>query len=133
MIIEVRQGQNILESDMKHICFGVNTEGTNDAGFAGFISKHYWKELADIGECELGTCLTHENNGIFYHALVCHSLKEGWNNSAAIIKQCFDAVPTDEEIATISIGTGLIGVLSGADFSEIRNGMEKSSKRIILF
>ena len=133
MIVEIRQGQDILKSGAKHICFAVNTEGANDSGFAGLISRDYWPDLAYIGECELGTSLTHENDGVTYHALVCHSLHNGWNNSAEVIKQCFDSIQTDDEVATISIGTGFVGVLSGANFSEIRRGMEASSKRIVLF
>ena len=73
MIVEVKQGQDILKSGAKHICFAVNTEGINDSGFAGLISRNHWPKLADIG------------------------------------------------------------VLSGANFSEIRRGMETSSKRIVLF
>ena len=49
------------------------------------------------------------------------------------VKQCFDSIPTEDEVATISIGTGLVGVLSGVNFSEIRRGMEASSKLIVLF
>ncbi|MCR5572511.1 MAG: hypothetical protein K6F57_01915 [Candidatus Saccharibacteria bacterium] len=133
MIVEVKNGQDILKSGAKHICFAVNIEGINDSGFAGLISRNHWPKLADIGECELGTSITQEDNGVFYHALVCHSLRGGWRNSAEVVKRCFDSIPTDDEVATISIGTGLIGVLSGANFSEIRRGMEASSKRIVLF
>ena len=133
MVVEEKRGQDILKSGEQHICFAVNTEGINDSGFAGLISRKFWPELANIGECKLGTCLTHENNGVTYHALVCHSLHDGWHNSAEIIKQCFDSIPTDDKVATISIGTGLIGVLSGAHFSEIYRGMEDSSKQIVLF
>ena len=133
MIIETKHGQDILKSGAKHICFAVNTEGINDSGFAGLISRNYWPELADIGECELGTSLTHEDDGVIYHALVCHSLHDGWHNSSEVVRQCFDSIPTEDEVATISIGTGLVVVLSGANFAEIRHGMETSKKKIILF
>lgn len=133
MIVEVKQGQDILKSGAKHICFAVNIEGINDSGFAGLISRNHWPKLAYIGECKLGTSITQEDNGVFYHALVCHSLHNGWHNSAEVVKRCFDSIPTEDEVATISIGTGLVGILSGANFSEIRRGMEASSKRIVLF
>ena len=71
MIVEVKQEQNILKSGAKHICFAVNTEGINDSGFAGLISRNYWPDLAYIGACKLGTSLTHEKDGVTYHALVC--------------------------------------------------------------
>ena len=133
MIIERRNG-NIFAGDHKHICFAVNTEGVNDAGFAGKISREFWPELAHIGECKLGTCLTKENNGVYYHALVCHSLQNGWGDSREIIKSCFDAIETDDdEVASIAIGSGIIGILSGANFNEIVSGMEASSKKIILY
>lgn len=133
MIVDTKLGQDVLKSGAKHICFAVNTEGINDSGFAGFISQNHWPKLAYIGECELGTSITQEDNGVFYHALVCHSLRNGWHNSTEIVRRCFDSIPTDDEVATISIGTGLVGILSGANFTEIRRGMEASNKRIVLF
>ena len=65
--------------------------------------------------------------------LVCHSLEEGWKNQTEIIKKCFDSIEGDEPIASISIGTGLVGMLSGADFGQIKDGMELSEKEIILY
>ena len=77
--------------------------------------------------------MTKEVEGIHFYALVCHSLQNGWRNQTDTICKYFDAIETDEVIATISIGTGLIGMLSGANFSEIKAGMEKSKKKIILY
>ena len=135
MIIERRNGKDIFSGNHKHIVFAVNSEGINDAGFAGKIARMFWPELAHIGECRLGTCLTKENNGVYYHALVCHSLQNGWGDSREIIKSCFDAIETDDEdeVASIAIGSGIIGILSGANFDEIVSGMEASSKKIILY
>lgn len=133
MIIKIRKGNNILTSGESRIAFAVNTEGTNDSGFAGTISNKYWPELAHIGNCELGTVLTHNANGIIFYALVCHSLTNGWIDQTETIRKCFDAIKTDEPIASISIGTGLIGRLSGADFIQIEKGMQLSKKKIILY
>ena len=134
MIIKNKQGHDILNSGETRIAFAINTEGCNDAGFAGLISRKYWPELADIGECNLGTVLTKiTTDGITLYALVCHSLKNGWHNQTETIQKCFDSIEGDEPIATISIGTGLIGILSGANFSEIKAGMELSKKNIILY
>ena len=132
MIIERRTG-NIFSGNHKHIVFAVNSEGINDAGFAGMISRKLWPELAHIGPCKIGTCLTKEHDGVFYHALVCHSLDDGWGDSREIIKSCFDAIETEDEVASIAIGSGLIGIISGSDFSKIVAGMEASSKKIILY
>ena len=52
MIIEKLQGRDILKSGEKRIAFAVNTEGINDSGFAGMISRKYWPELAYIGKCD---------------------------------------------------------------------------------
>ena len=97
------------------------------------VSDKFWPELADIGETKLGTVLTKKVSDVEFFALCCHSLKDGWKNQREVIKQCFDAIPGDEPVASISIGTGLIGVLSGAHFPSIRAGMEDSEKEIILY
>lgn len=133
MIIKNKQGNDILNGGETRIAFAVNTEGINDAGFAGLVSRKYWPELANIGKCKLGTVLTKTTDGITFYALVCHSLKDGWNNQTEVIKKCFDSIETDESIASISIGTGFVGAFSGADFSQIKEGMELSNKKIILY
>ena len=132
MIIARRSG-DILSGEVKRIAFAVNTEGANDAGFAGVVSRRFWTELAEIGESELGTVLIKKVDGYEFFALVCHSLRGGWNNQREVIRQCFDSIPGDEPVASIAIGTGLIGILSGANFEEIKAGMEDSKKEIILY
>lgn len=134
MIIENKQGKDILTGGETRIAFAVNTEGVNDSGFAGMISRKYWPELATIGESEIGTVLTKvTSDGITFYALVCHSLNNGWCNQTETIQKCFDAIDSDEPVASISIGTGLIGILSGANFEEIKKGMEVSKTKIILY
>ena len=50
-----------------------------------------------------------------------------------MIKQCFDSIPANgEPIATIAIGTGLIGSISGANFGQIAMGMDESEQQIML-
>lgn len=134
MIINNKQGNDILKGGETQIAFAVNTEGCNDSGFAGLISRKYWPELANIGECKLGTVLTKTtSDGITLYALVCHSLNKGWPNQTETIKKCFDSIDCNEPIACISIGTGLIGALSGANFAKIKKGMELSKNQIILY
>ena len=132
MIIRTTSG-DILEGNETRIAFAVNTEGVNDSGFAGTISRKFWPELAYIGKTKLGTVLTKEVDGVEYFALCCHSLKKGWKNQKEVITKCFDAIPGDEPVASIAIGTGLVGVLSGANFALIKAGMEASEKEIILY
>lgn len=132
MIIKTTSG-DILKSNETRIAFAVNTEGVNDSGFAGMISQRFWPELAYIGETQLGTVLTKEVDGVEFFALCCHSLENGWNNQKEVITKCFDAIPGDKPVASIAIGTGLVGVLSGANFALIKAGMEASKKEIILY
>ena len=132
MIIRTTSG-DILKGNETRIAFAVNTEGVNDSGFAGMISQRFWPELAYIGETQLGTVLTKKVDGVEFFALCCHSLKNGWNNQKEVITKCFDAIPGDKPVASIAIGTGLVGILSGANFALIKAGMEASKKEIILY
>ncbi|MBE6138746.1 MAG: hypothetical protein E7173_03280 [Firmicutes bacterium] len=125
---------DVLNSEAKHIAFAINTEGYNDFGFAGRVSSEYWNELANCGTHEIGTVLSKTVGDKTFHALVCHSLQNGWGeNQAEIIKECFDKIPSNGElVATIAIGTGLIGMMSGANFRQIICGMHDSEQQIIL-
>ena len=133
MIIASKRGADILAGGETRIAFAVNTEGFNDAGFAGVISRKYWPQLANAGVHTLGTVLKKECDGVTFYALVCHSLNDGWQNQTEIIRKCFDQIDGDEPVASISIGTGLIGIMSGANFAEIKAGMEASKTKIILY
>lgn len=134
MVVKTVQ-DNIFNSEAKHIAFAVNAEGYNDSGFAGQVSRKYWNELANCGEHEIGTVLSKTIEDKTFHALVCHSLHGDWGeNQAEIIKECFDKIPADgDPIATIAIGTGLIGKLSGANFRQIVCGMHDSTQQIMLY
>lgn len=134
MVVKTVQ-DNIFNSEAKHIAFAVNAEGYNDSGFAGQVSRKYWNELANCGEHEIGTVLSKTIGDKTFHALVCHSLHGNWGeNQAEIIKECFDKIPADgDPIATIAIGTGLIGMLSGANFRQIVCGMHDSTQQIMLY
>lgn len=134
MVVKTVQ-DNIFNSEAKHIAFAVNAEGYNDSGFAGQVSRKYWNELANCGEHEIGTVLSKTIGDKTFHALVCHSLHGDWGeNQAEIIKECFDKIPADgDPIASIAIGTGLIGKLSGANFRQIVCGMHDSIQQIMLY
>lgn len=132
MIIMTKEG-DILKGHEKRIAFAVNTEGLNETGFSGVICNNFWPELSELGETKIGTVLTKKINGIEFFALCCLSLKQGWFNQQEIIKQCFDDIPGSEPVATVSIGAGIIGMLSGADHQSIHSGMEESEKEIILY
>ena len=133
MVVKTVQ-DDIFNSEAKHIAFAVNTEGYNDAGFAGQVSSKYWNELANCGSHEIGTVLSKKVGDKTFHALVCHSLKNGWGeNQAEVIKECFDKIPANgESVATIAIGTGFVGMMSGANFRQIVCGMHDSEQQILL-
>ena len=133
MVVKTIQ-DDIFNSEAKHIAFAINTEGYNDAGFAGRVSSEYWPELANCGEHEIGTVLSKTVGDKTFHALVCHSLHNGWGeDQAEVIRECFDNIPVDgEPIATIAIGTGFIGMMSGANFRQIVCGMHDSRQQIML-
>ena len=133
MIVKTVRG-DIFNTEAKHIAFAINTEGVNDAGFAGIVARKYWPELESCGKHELGTVLSKTVGDKTFHALVCHSLRSGWgDDQTEVIRQCFDSIPADgEQVASIAIGTGLIGVLSGADFKQILCGMHDSKQEIVL-
>ena len=133
MVVKTVQ-DDIFNSEAKHIAFAVNTEGYNDAGFAGQVSSKYWNELANCGSHEIGTVLSKKVENKTFHALVCHSLENGWGeNQAEVIKECFDKIPANgEPVVTIAIGTGFVGMMSGANFRQIVCGMHDSEQQILL-
>ena len=48
-------------------------------------------------------------------------------------KECFDKIPANgEPVATIAIGTGFVGMMSGANFRQIVCGMHDSEQQILL-
>ena len=134
MIVKTIQ-DNILRSNEKHIAFAINTEGYNNDGFAGQVAIKYWPELAKCGEHEIGTVISKTVGNKNFHALVCHSSKNGWGNEQSeVIKACFDKIPANgEPISTIAIGTGYNDIISGADFKQIVYGMETATNNIILY
>jgi len=75
MIVNVVRG-DVLNSKFKKIAFGVNTEGYNDAGFAGLIAREFWPEIFVTGKIKLGEVMTKKAYSRTFYALVCtHSAK----------------------------------------------------------
>lgn len=131
---------DILQSEHKHIVFASNTEGFNDAGFAGLISRRFWPELMAIGEQKLGTVLKHTAGGKTFYAVVCHSLGEqGWKNAPETIEKALNDLDipfiesTGESIASVAMGNGPIGLMQGADGEANMKAMEKSNKKIVVY
>lgn len=136
MVIETIQG-DILESPHKHIVFAVNTQGFNDAGFAGLVACRYWPELANTGPQEIGTVLSKEADGRVFHAVVCHSLsgEPGWSKTPETVRRCLDEldVPEDEVVGAVLMGAGMIGMMSGANPHTIHNAMNASQRQLKVY
>jgi hypothetical protein len=136
MVKELVIGQDVFSCSYQHIAFAVNTQGFNDAGFAGVVSDQYWPELANTGPKQLGQVMSRKVGDKTFHALVCHSLDQnGWDETPKIVTQCLDSIdiPDDEIIAVVSIGGGPIGRAMGADPDAIRSGMEASQKTVVVY
>lgn len=134
MIVKSAQG-DIFDSKAEHIAFAINTEGINDSGFAGVVARNYWPELQYCGHNELGTVLSKTVENKTYHALVCHSLQNGWgDNQAEIICKCFNKIPAyGERIASVAIGNSFVGIMSGANFRQIICGMHDANQELELY
>ena len=126
---------DVLTSPERHVAFAINTEGHNDAGLAGNISDHFWPELASTGPIRMGEILSKDLGYKVFHALVVHSLIDGWSDTPQHIEACFNEleIPTDEEIASVAIGAVLVGALSGANTHDNLAAMDRSNKSIVIY
>jgi len=133
MIVNRVQG-DVFKTPLKHIAFAVNTEGSNDSGFAGAVTSKYWPFLENTGGNTLDEVLHHTSKGKTFHALVCHELKaNGWAQTPQLVEQGLNSIPGNEEIAVVLIGSGFIGQMAGADVKAILGAMERSNKRIHVY
>ncbi len=134
MIVSRKVG-DVITGPERHVAFAVNSEGHNDAGLAGNIAYNFWPELAKTGPIRMGEILSKNTDSKVFHALVVHSLTEGWEDAPRHIEACFNElqIPTDEEVASVAMGAGMIGMLSGANPAENLAAMERSDKSIVIY
>ncbi len=127
--------EDVFKTPHKHIAFAINTEGSNDGGFAGQVTSRFVPELANTGGVQLGEIKTASAKGKTFHGLVCHSLSKGWENAPKIITECLDKIeiPDNEPIAIVLMGAGMIGTLSGADPRANVKAIHASKKNCILY
>ncbi len=133
MIVDTVRG-DILRTLNEHIAFAVNTEGFNDAGFAGSVASKHWPGLANTRA--LGDVMSRRASGRIFHALVCHSLDDaGWKRTPETVTTCLDAldVPKDETVAVVLMGAGPIGQMGGADVFAILGGMARAKRRVAVY
>jgi hypothetical protein len=62
-------------------------------------------------------------------------LRDGWAEAPEHIEACFNElqVATDEEIASVAMGAGMIGMLSGANPAANLEAMDRSEKSIVIY
>ena len=137
MIIDTQKG-DIFDTQARHVAFSINAEGFVGGGFDGQVIEKGWPELLKCGQNPIGTVLSKEIDGVTYHALVTHSLQDGWGSPEEQwdnTKLCFNNIPVsdDEVVASIAIGTGFMGAISGASPKHIVCGMQDSDKKILLY
>ena len=125
--------EDVFKTPYSHIAFAINTEGFNDAGFAGQVSGRYAPALANTGEKKLGEIVSIKAGEKTFHGLVCHSLKNGWNDAPQAITSCLEKIETDEPIAVVLMGAGFIGQMSGANVIANAKAIHKANKNIVLY
>ena len=126
---------DVLSSAYSNICFAVNTEGYNDAGFAGLVARQFWPGLDDTGPKELGDVMTHRaDNKRVFHALVCHSLKSnGWEKTPTILTECLDKLDLPRHAAIVLVGGGMIDQMGGANVWKNLHGIAQSKHNLAVF
>ncbi len=137
MILKQVKG-DVFKSEYKHIAFAANSEGINDAGFAGLVARRFWPDLAIIGPQALGTVLarTDAKAKRSFHALVVHSLgADGWAKTPQYIEECFGriGIAPDETIATVLMGGGPVGQMMGADVEANLAAMQRVPNKLVVY
>lgn len=136
MLVDAQRG-DIFGTTHIHIVFAVNTEGYNDAGFAGLVSSRYWPQLADTGGNKLGDVLIKQvGDHRTFHALVCHELSgTGWKQTPHYVEECLNKldVPEDETLGVVLMGSGPIGQMGGADVFAIIGSIARSKRKAAIY
>ncbi len=135
MIKKQAQG-DIFKSEHQHVAFAVNTEGVNDAGFAGLVARRHWPDLVLTGPQTIGAVLRKSKAGKTYHAIVCHSLSAGgWKEAPKAIQNGLDTIETKdgETIGVVLMGAGPIGLMQGADVNAILEAMRASKNEVTVY
>lgn len=135
MIVDLVRG-DVFMAPERHVAFAVNTQGYNDAGFAGQVSDRYWPGLADTGGNTIGDVMSREVGDRAFHALVCHSLDSGgWDLTPGVVEACLRKVeaPADERIAVVLMGSAPAGRMLGADVYAILGALARSERRVVVY
>lgn len=132
MVINEVRGDIFLTQD-SHIVFALNTEGHNDSGFAGVVARNYFPEIANTGGNQLGEVLKKSIDGKTFYGIVCHSLENGWDNADEIILKALNEMDFQDNASVVAIGTGFVGMLSGAPTGKIWDAFEQCNKNLTVY
>lgn len=118
---------------LENIAFAINTEGINDAGFAGLVARKFWPEIAFCGENNFGVVLSKKCDDRQFHAIVCHSLKEnGWQGSPGYIAKALSDIKA-KRIACVLMGAGPVGRMQNAPVGGILGALARAEQEIIVY
>lgn len=134
MILSQQNG-NIFQP-RRPVVFGINAEGLNDAGFAGYVANTWWPRLENCGSHALGTILpfSYNNDEFNFYAIVCHTLKPGgWDLTAGHLYQALNELEAHGEMNMALPGNGPIGAAMGADVKAIMRAIDTSKAKVHLF
>lgn len=132
-MITKRVRGNIFETQDNHIIFALNTEGYNDGGFAGQVARSFFPEIENTGGNKLGEVLTKTVKEKTFYGIVCHSLNDGWNNADQVILKALNDMQFSESASIVSIGSGIIGIMSGSPTEKIENVLRECNKNLTVY
>lgn len=137
MVTKYTQG-DVFASKHKTIIFATNTDGLNDAGFAGLVTRRYWPALHDRQKRVMGSIRSarFDMMDVTFHALVCHDLNDGgWLYTAHHIRQGLNQLAETNPgiMACVLMGSGPVGQSQGAPLDEIKVALEDSEAQLEVF
>lgn len=136
MIVDIRTG-DVIQGPERHVAFAVNSLGINTNGLAGDIADRFWPEIEDMGRVRMGEMLSKDCGQKVFHALVVHApgSEGGWSEAPLHIETCLNRleVPDDELIASVAMGAGMVGMMTGANPGANLAAMARSEKKIVVY
>lgn len=113
MIAKIEQ-KNIFDSDVKHIAFLINTDGTYGVSFASqIVGSHnpkikyfntnlvsFLSKLEFSADYEVGTVISKGIDDIVFHALVCSPFRS--DVEVETIQNCIDKIPSNGDVVAIA-------------------------------
>jgi len=144
MIIKVDQ-KNIFGSDVKHVAFLINTDGTYGVSFASQIASSrnpkikysntslvsFLSKLEFSEDFEIGRVISKEIDGIVFHALVCSPFRE--DVKVETIQNCIDKIKSDGDVVAVAgFGPDDIAETEEKSLRKFICGLHASKQRIHL-